>query len=30
MGIKKKQRDDSRIKWLQWWNENKEKYSFKD
>ena len=30
MGIKKKQRDDSRIKWQQWWNENKEKYNYKD
>ncbi|MBK5115017.1 MAG: DinB family protein [Candidatus Heimdallarchaeota archaeon] len=27
MGVKKKQREDSKIKWLQWWNENKEKYS---
>jgi hypothetical protein len=27
MGVKKKQRDDSRIKWLKWWNENKEKYN---
>ena len=30
MGIKKKQRDDSKIKWQKWWNENKEKYSYKD
>ena len=26
-GIKKKQRVDSREKWLKWWNENKETYS---
>jgi hypothetical protein len=26
-GIKKKQREDSRIKWLNWWNENKENFS---
>lgn len=25
-GLKKKQRDSSRIKWLDWWNKNKEKY----
>ncbi|MHA2142848.1 MAG: DinB family protein [Candidatus Thorarchaeota archaeon] len=25
-GIKKKQRADSRRKWLAWWNKNKEKY----
>jgi len=26
MGVKKKQRDDSKTKWLKWWTENKEKY----
>ncbi|MHA1968172.1 MAG: hypothetical protein ACW964_10265 [Candidatus Hodarchaeales archaeon] len=26
-GLKKKQRDASRIKWLNWWNSNKEKYN---
>ncbi|MHA1938512.1 MAG: hypothetical protein ACXACD_14135 [Candidatus Thorarchaeota archaeon] len=26
-GIKKKQRDDSRIKWHKWWNENKKNYA---
>ncbi len=26
MGIKKKNRDDSRAKWLTWWKENKIKY----
>lgn len=26
MGVKKKQREDSKIKWLKWWSENKEKY----
>ncbi len=25
-GLKKKHRDSSRIKWLDWWNKNKEKY----
>ncbi|MFX0084719.1 MAG: hypothetical protein ACFFAU_03515 [Candidatus Hodarchaeota archaeon] len=25
-GVKKKQRDASRIKWLNWWNANKDKY----
>jgi uncharacterized damage-inducible protein DinB len=25
-GVKKKQRSDSRKKWLKWWKENKEKY----
>ncbi len=25
-GVKKKQREDSRAKWLKWWNENKESY----
>lgn len=28
MGVKKEQRDDSKIKWLKWWTENKEKYSY--
>ncbi len=26
-GVKKKQRADSRAKWLKWWNENKEKFA---
>lgn len=26
-GVKKKQREDSRKKWLTWWNKNKEKYA---
>ena len=26
-GVKKKQRDDSRIKWMNWWNENKDKFN---
>jgi hypothetical protein len=26
-GVKRKQRSDSRAKWLKWWNENKEKYA---
>ncbi|MHA2345853.1 MAG: hypothetical protein ACXACP_03965, partial [Candidatus Hodarchaeales archaeon] len=26
MGVKKKNRYDSRAKWLNWWNENKIKY----
>ena len=26
-GLKKKNRDTSRIKWLEWWNKNKAKYS---
>jgi hypothetical protein len=25
-GVKKKHRDASRIKWLNWWNANKDKY----
>ena len=28
MGVKKNQRDDSKVKWLKWWSENKEKYSY--
>ena len=27
MGVKKKNRYDSRAKWLNWWNENKSQYS---
>lgn len=27
MGVKKKQRDDSKKKWMKWWNDNKKKYS---
>lgn len=27
MGVKKDNRDDSREKWLKWWNENKQAYS---
>ena len=30
MGVKKKQRDDSKEKWLKWWSENKEKYEMID
>jgi hypothetical protein len=30
MGVKKKQRDDSKEKWLKWWSENKDKYSHID
>ncbi|MFW9777922.1 MAG: hypothetical protein ACFFE8_03630 [Candidatus Heimdallarchaeota archaeon] len=26
MGIKKKNRDDSRAKWFSWWNTNKDNY----
>ncbi|MFX0207702.1 MAG: hypothetical protein ACFFDT_17065 [Candidatus Hodarchaeota archaeon] len=26
-GVKKKHRDTSRIKWLEWWNDNKENYT---
>ena len=26
MGVKKKQREDSKVKWLKWWSETKEKY----
>jgi uncharacterized damage-inducible protein DinB len=26
MGVKKKNRHDSRAKWLKWWNENKSRY----
>ncbi len=25
-GVKKKGRDESKMKWLNWWNKNKEKY----
>lgn len=27
MGIKKKNRNDSRAKWLNWWNKNKFQYN---
>ncbi|NHJ48665.1 MAG: DinB family protein [Asgard group archaeon] len=26
-GVKKKMREDSKAKWLKWWNDNKEKYT---
>ncbi len=25
-GVKRKQREDSRVKWLRWWSDNKSKY----